>query len=260
MHNPYELPAPTEVPPLPRSFISRRLHSFAGLFIVCFLVFHLFVNSLSALFARDDGQHFIALANSLESLPYLQAFEILLLAVPFAIHAWLGAYRLFIAQPNAMPSDGSRPALPYSRNMAYTFQLLTALILVVGVVWHVVAMRFVQAPKEIGEGFAARYSVRLTSDPGLAAVAERLRATLHSDGSTVLAVTENAGTAMLLMVRDTFKSVPWCILFLCNRAPIQARDAHRQADKKNGALHHLRATRPPSSSTSFHHRGGDILS
>lgn len=205
---------------IPRAFLERRLQSITGLFLVLFLIEHLFTNSLSAFLADDDAKNFISLVNTFRSLPYVQVIEVLLIGLPFVLHAWLGILRIHTTQINAVPSDGSQPFLPYSRNIFYTVQVVTGIVLIAAVTWHVVSMRFINAPKEIGSHFHTRYAVSVTADPALDAIAERLHVTLHTEPEAlqegrVIAVADNEGTAMLLMVRDTFKSPLMCILYSC---------------------------------------------
>lgn len=200
-------------PPIPGAFIWRRLHSLTGLFLVLFLLEHLLVNSQAALFIGDDGLGFVSAVNSIQTFPYLPVIELTLLGVPILLHGWLGIKYLFSAKYNSFTSDGATPALgSYTRNHAYTWQRITAIILVVGLTLHVVTMRFLNRPQEEKERH--EYQVQVSMDKGLPAVSDRLGVTLHPLSSgDVQAVTENFGTAELLMVRDSFKSIWLCILY-----------------------------------------------
>ncbi len=83
-------------PPIPREFIWRRAHSLTGIWLVLFLIEHLFTNSQAALYIGDDGLGFVSSVNWLKNLPYLQVIEIFLLGVPFLIHGiWGGALLVF---------------------------------------------------------------------------------------------------------------------------------------------------------------------
>lgn len=202
-------------PALPQAFIWRRLHSLTGLFLVLFLFEHLLVNSQAALFIGDDGAGFVSAVNSIKSLPYLPVIELVLLGVPIVLHGFLGIQYLFSSKPNSIQTDGSAPALrEYSRNHAYTWQRVTALILVIGLTVHIGYMRFLKRPIEADLGQKNEYMVKLSMDDGLYTLSERLDFQLKEcTGNEVMAVTESFGCAELLMVRDAFKSIWICILY-----------------------------------------------
>lgn len=160
---------------LPSYFIWRRIQSLAGLGIVIFLMEHLLTNSQAALWLGDDGKGFIDGANWIHSLPYITAIEILLLGIPILIHSIWGIMYLMDANYNSFPTDGSKPSLPmYGRNQAYTFQRITAYILVLGIILHVYNMRFLHYPESAQVGDQKSYMVKVTDDPGLYTLGERL--------------------------------------------------------------------------------------
>ncbi len=166
--------------PIPNMFLWRRLHSLAGVWLVLFLILHLLTNSQAALFVGDDGQGFIEGADSLEHIPYVRAVEVLLLAVPFAIHILFGLHRLFMAESNSFPTDGSKPALPqYPRNRAFTWMRWTSWLLLLGVILHVVHMRFIDYPWNVEKDGQKYYLAILGVDSGLYTVSERLHVTLY---------------------------------------------------------------------------------
>lgn len=157
------------------SFVWRRLHSLAGIFLVLFLIFHLITNSQAALWFGDNGIKFIHEVNLIHSLPYLVVIELVLLGVPFLIHMAWGVHYLFTAAPNSFATDGSKPALPeYYRNRAYTWQRLTSWILLVAVIAHVFQMRIYNYPASAQLGSEKSYMQRVEADPGLYTVAARL--------------------------------------------------------------------------------------
>ena len=164
---------------LPKSFILSRLHSLTGLWIVIFLCEHLLTNSQAALFFGEDGMGFIKMVNLIKSLPYVQVIEVLLIGIPIAYHAALGISYAVKGKFNAQRSDGSKPSLPYGRNIAYTFQRLTAWILLIGIIAHVAFMRFAIYPVEAKEGAQNYYFVRLSMDDGLYTLSDRLKVTLY---------------------------------------------------------------------------------
>lgn len=172
-------------PPLPKAFVWKRLQSLTGLWLVAFLLLHLFTNSQAALWIGDDGSGFVKAVNGIHDLPYLQVIEIALLAVPFFIHIVWGIQYLKTSKFNSFSSDGRTPSLTeYPRNHAYTWQRLTSCILLVGIVAHVVQMRFLEVPISAQKGAEKYYMVRISSDPGIYPLAARLGFEIY-DGKQV---------------------------------------------------------------------------
>jgi succinate dehydrogenase / fumarate reductase cytochrome b subunit len=166
---------------IPQEFVWRRLHSLAGFGLVIFLFFHLFTNSMAGLYIGDDGRGFIESVNAIHDTPYLQVVEILLLGLPILVHMAWGIKYLRTSSINSFASDGSRPALPqYPRNQAYTWQRITSWLLLVGIIAHVVHMRFVESPLEASIGLERSYVVRITEDSGLPLLADRLGIKLYN--------------------------------------------------------------------------------
>jgi succinate dehydrogenase / fumarate reductase cytochrome b subunit len=181
-NNPYiNLPLPKG---LPKAFLFRRLHSIAGLFFILFLCEHMLTNSTSALLIGERGSGFVRAVNFLQSLPYLPLVELFLLAVPIAIHALLGILYCFEARFNSFSSDGSTPHLTrYLRNQAFTWQRITAAIVVIGAIAHVTSMRFLQRPQEIDSTPQTKFAIPVVADPGLITLAPRLKTTLITPDS-----------------------------------------------------------------------------
>ena len=180
MKNLYETAHLPGTAALPASFIKRRLHSITGLFLVLFLFEHLLVNSQAALFLGENGIGFVQAVNSIKALPYLPVIELTLLGVPILLHGYFGIIYLFSAQPNSRHSDGRSPDLAsYSRNHAYTWQRITSLVLVVGLILHVVTMRFLHRPLEVAVGEKTDYMVKLQMDEGLYTVSSRIGLSLY---------------------------------------------------------------------------------
>lgn len=199
-------------PLFPSAFIWRRLQSLAGFGLVIFIIFHLITNSQAALFG-DDGRIYIESVNAIQHMPYLRIMEVLLLAIPLLIHSIWGVYYLTTGQSNSYANTGHTPYLPeYNRNHAYTWQRLTSYLLLIGIVVHVLHMRFVDAPVMHNVDSHITYTVPLTDDPGLNALADRLDVKLDHQKDQVIAVAKDFGTAELLMVRDAFKE-PWIMGF-----------------------------------------------
>ncbi|HSX38491.1 MAG TPA: hypothetical protein VLE95_06645 [Chlamydiales bacterium] len=156
------------------AFIWRRLHSLMGLWLVLYLTIHLITNSQAALWFGDDGSGFVRLVNILETLPYLQVIETILIGIPFLIHGIWGVKRALEAKTNSKSGDGSAPALGYERNHVFTWQRLSSWILLVGVVGHVVQMRFIDAPKKSASPIGEQFFTKISFDAGLYTLAARL--------------------------------------------------------------------------------------
>lgn len=206
-----EAPKPAKTPS--SEFIWRRVHSLMGLWITLYLVEHLLVNSQAALWLGENGKGFIRMVNSLESLPYLHFVEALFIGLPLVVHGVWGIQRIFTSKSN-LHSIGDKPSLPYRRNRAYTLQRWTSWILLFGIVGHVVQMRFVEQPQKKRVGQKEEYSVRVHLDEALPPLAEKLDVELRTvNEKEAIAVAKDPGTAMLLMVRNTFQSLTLSILY-----------------------------------------------
>lgn len=200
---------------LPRPFIMRRLHSILGVWLVLYLCEHLLVNSQVALFFEDGGNGFIDAVNHIHTIPYLRIVEAVFLGLPFLIHGIWGVIYALTGKLNAHKTDGSKPALPqYKRNHAYSWQRITSWILLVGILAHVVHMRFIEYPEKVAQGDTHVYKVRVTDDWGLAKTAQKLKVALEQgEGGKMVALAPSPGTAFLLVVRETFKSPLMVILY-----------------------------------------------
>lgn len=219
---------------LPKPFIMRRLHSLLGLWLAIYLFEHLFVNSQAALFLHDNGLKFVALVNGIHNIPYLKVVELLILAIPFLIHGSWGMLYALTGKMNAKVTDGRTPSLPqFKRNRAYSWQRVTSWILVVGIIAHVVQMRFLDNPYLVMHDQTRLYLLKLEADPALANVAKKLNVDLYTPEQLaqlnekelkwveeqrfkkgeVVAVSPSAGAAFFLVVRQTFKSPLMVILY-----------------------------------------------
>ena len=177
--------------------------------------------------------------NFIHSLPYLQVIELTFIALPLAVHIWWGIERIHMARVNSIPSDGTSPSLPYSRNIAYTWQRITSVLLIIAIGLHVYYMRFAKEPESVSYGLSSTYFVKVTKDPGIYTLAPRLNLMLYDHAQIdkakpedeidqkritlmkelrpgkgdLVAMCDSFGTALLMMVRDTFKSIWLCTLY-----------------------------------------------
>jgi succinate dehydrogenase / fumarate reductase cytochrome b subunit len=158
-----------------------------GLWLVLFLIEHLFVNSQAALLLGDNAQGFIRGVNAIHNLPYLPVIEIILLGVPIALHGVLGVKYLFTSKFNSHRTNGTAPSLQkYGRNHAYTWQRLTSWILLVGIILHVAKFRFIDYPDSVNLGDKSYYFIPVAVDKGLYTVAARLNVKLYSPDQITL--------------------------------------------------------------------------
>ena len=167
---------------IPKFFIAKRLHSLTGLFLVIFIIEHLLTNSQAALFWGDDGAGFIKSVNFIFNLSYLKVIEVLLLLVPIIYHGFWGIVVARKAKFNVQDSSGLKPQLSnYGRNWAYTFQRISSWILLFGIAFHVIQMRFINRPEVIGFAEDKHYVVKVSIDKGLYVLASRWGINLIDD-------------------------------------------------------------------------------
>ena len=158
----------------------RRIHSLMGLWFLIFLTEHLFTNSQVALFLGNDGIWFIRSVDWLHNIPYLQAVEVGLLGVPILYHSCLGVYYMFTSKSNSRRGNGTKPVMKYQRNRSYTWQRYSAWILLIGIVLHVIQMRFFDFPNKYRFGNEVKYYSKLCVDPQLYEIADRLDVSLYN--------------------------------------------------------------------------------
>lgn len=159
---------------IPRAFVWRRLHSLTGLFFLLFLLEHMFTNSQAALFFGANAMWFVNSVNFLHSLPYLPFIELFLLGVPLGLHAFLGIKYLFSSKSNVVSKRGKASVQKHERNWAYTMQRVSSWIILVGLILHVVQMRFIMYPIKVHMGNHSEAFGAYTVDPGLYKVSEML--------------------------------------------------------------------------------------
>lgn len=159
----------------PSAFFWRRFHSFTGLILAIYIIFHLLTNSQAALYIGGDGAGFIKDVNWIHDLPYLIFIEVLVILVPFLVHGISGIKYLWTSKYNNFPTDGSKPQLTeYPRNYFYMFQRLTSWVILVGVIWHVWDMRIAGYPTDAQVGENSYYINSISYDEGLLTLGQRL--------------------------------------------------------------------------------------
>lgn len=165
---------------VPKAFVWRRLHSIAGIWLSGYIIIHLLTNSQAALFVGDDGKGFIHAVNGIQDLPYLPMIEIAILGIPILIHLIWGIIYALKTNNNSHDQGADKPYLPYSRNKAYTWQRWTAWILAVGLIAHIVHMRFWDHPTHAKIDSQNFHMIEVSLDPGIYTLAERLNVKLYT--------------------------------------------------------------------------------
>lgn len=115
------------------TFYIRRLHSLCGIVPVgLFLLEHIFTNSM----VLGGPAVFNAAVGMIEVIPHnvLLAIEICLILVPFLFHGVYGLYILMQAKNNVKNYG-------YARNWNFYLQRITAVVIFVFLIWHVVYLR-----------------------------------------------------------------------------------------------------------------------
>lgn len=167
---------------IPSALFSKRMHSLMGVWLTIYLMLHLFTNSQAAYFFGENGTGFIHAVNSINDLPYLPIIELLILAVPILVHMILGIKYLRTAKYNSFGTNtGTEPYLPqYNRNKAYTWQRITSYLLVIGIIAHIVHMRFVERPLHASIQDRNYYMVVVNLDEGIYTLAQKLDVQLYT--------------------------------------------------------------------------------
>lgn len=165
---------------LPKAFVSRRLHSLFGLWLVIYLFEHLLVNAQVAFYFQDDGIAFISMVNRIHAIPFLKLVEVVFLALPFFYHGIWGIFYAKQAKLNSFPGPLQEPRLYYSKNRAFSWQRITSWILLVGIIAHVVHMRFLDAPIEAVRGGVPSFFVVQKPSNLLYVMSDRLHFTVYT--------------------------------------------------------------------------------
>jgi succinate dehydrogenase / fumarate reductase cytochrome b subunit len=117
-----------------RHFLLRRLHSLTGIIFGGYLVVHLLVNATIAQF-RTDYDVYQMQVDKIHSLPLLWAIEWTFIYLPIIFHTVYGIWVTFTAQPN--PKQ-----YPYGKNIFYTLQRISAIIIVLFMIFHVFSLKY----------------------------------------------------------------------------------------------------------------------
>ena len=117
-----------------RHFWLRRLHSLSGIVpIGGYLAFHLWENYK----ATQGAEAYNEAARTLQETPFAIVLEILVIALPILFHGIYGLFVTGTARPNPF-SNG------YLRNVMYTLQRVTGVIVFAFILFHYWTTRLVQ--------------------------------------------------------------------------------------------------------------------
>lgn len=178
-------------------FFFKRIHSLTGLGLALFLLIHLWTNAQVAWAVWGENTWFVKSVNTINTLPFLQALELILLALPFLLHGYLGWQMSIRSRYLVLEGDGGVPSLgDLPSNRLYTWQRWTGMALLGLVIWHVWEMRVWKRPIPIpsgGEGAMV---------PHLVALAE--------GGEIVIS---SLGEGIFRVLQEMFQSIWMCILY-----------------------------------------------
>jgi succinate dehydrogenase / fumarate reductase cytochrome b subunit len=112
-------------------FLLRRLHSLTGLVFGGYLIVHLLVNATIA----QGGHHYQEQVDKIHSLPFLPLIEWTFIYLPIIFHTIYGIWIIATGQSNISH-------YPYPRNRAYVAQRISAVIIVLFMLFHVLSLKY----------------------------------------------------------------------------------------------------------------------
>jgi succinate dehydrogenase / fumarate reductase cytochrome b subunit len=117
-------------------FLLRRLHSLTGLVFGGYLIVHLLIN---ATIAQGFDAHGISSygtqVDKIHSLPFLPVIEWTFIYLPIIFHTIYGIWITVTGQPNVQN-------YPYSKNWFYVLQRISAIIIVLFMLFHVLSLKY----------------------------------------------------------------------------------------------------------------------
>jgi succinate dehydrogenase / fumarate reductase cytochrome b subunit len=115
-------------------FLLRRLHSLTGLVFGGYLIVHLLVNATLIQGVHPDDVYQLQV-DKIHALPFLWALEWGLIYLPIIYHTVYGIWITLTGQPNV----GN---YPYSKNIFYVLQRASAVVIVLFMIFHVLALKY----------------------------------------------------------------------------------------------------------------------
>lgn len=142
------------------TFLLRRLHSLTGIVFGGYLIVHLIVNATLVEGVRSGNSSVYQIqVDKIHSLPFLPLVEWTLIYLPILYHAIYGMWIIATGQPNV-------GRYGYAKNWFYLLQRISALLLVLFIIFHVLGMKGVfggevgQALTFVPVGFATESAAR----------------------------------------------------------------------------------------------------
>jgi succinate dehydrogenase / fumarate reductase cytochrome b subunit len=111
-------------------FLWRRLHSLTGIIFGGYLVVHLIINATLI----EGGDVYQLQVDKIHGLPFLLPIEWMFIFLPIIYHTIYGIWITFTGQPNV----GN---YPFAKNWFYLWQRISAMIIVLFLIFHVLGMR-----------------------------------------------------------------------------------------------------------------------
>lgn len=197
-------------------FLLRCVHSLTGIACTLFLCEHLFTNMMASSYFRE-GALFVSIVNRFHQIPGLHYIELVCLAVPFFAHGIIGVVYLLLGKSNAGYYSGKAPALHYERNYSYVLQRVSAFLLLLGLVFHVIQFRFILYPLHIVSEGKTYYAVKIAPERYKKVVRNSSEFLLGEDLQIPLPkgtylLTPTSGQAFLYTLRNTLGSL-WMAIF-----------------------------------------------
>lgn len=115
----------------PTYLLIRRLQSLTGLMFGGYLFVHLAVNATIA----QGGEHYQQQVDKIHSLPMLEGVEWTAIFLPFLVHAIYGTWIAVNGRPNVTN-------YPYTKNVFYLLQRISAVIVLAFILFHVLSLKF----------------------------------------------------------------------------------------------------------------------
>ena len=117
------------------SFLLKRLHSLTGLIFGGYIVVHLLVNATLIQGGNPGDTDIYQLqVDKIHALPFLWVTEWVFIYLPIIYHSLYGAWITIGGQPNV-------EKYPFARNYFYVAQRISAGVIVLFILFHVLAMK-----------------------------------------------------------------------------------------------------------------------
>ena len=115
----------------PAYLLIRRLQSLTGLIFGGYIFVHLLVNAT----ILQGGNSYQLQVDKIHSLPFLEAIEWTAIFIPFLFHAFYGVWIAVNGRPNVAN-------YPYRKNIYYLLQRISAVIILLFVLFHVLSLKY----------------------------------------------------------------------------------------------------------------------